>query len=279
MTGIGALLCLVFSGLGPDGLLLSRDLLQMEGPLALPLTTLARTAEELWLVPHEEADWSRAFFTPPESALYFALLGRTERLLGGLEVPRLFVHSSYARDGPEGGYALANMAVDSAEYLLNALVEAHLAREMTREGSPYRQVVERRVGELLPQVPPEYRVEAYLAATADFGAHILSIAHEVNRAARRAKALEKDPCALLERHVPLLSLWETGFERARFTGRYARPVATSEKPGTTRRPGAIQWVETRQSLERLDKELFVRHMLGGVWQGKAEHDFARLCAS
>ncbi len=273
MSGFAGLVLSLVWALAPDGYLLAR---QLEGSeLAPALVRLRPAAAGSWLVFHRRPSWAMAFYSPPEADLGSvervaeqALL-EPERLLPGFELPRIFLFAPYY--GTRGELAdLAAVSIDVAENVYHVLLEAYLDRELRDPASAYLGLARQRAAAVMAEVPELQRLAAYLAAAGDFGSHLLSVAHEIARAERRARARGEDLCALLDPPRTLFGLWAASVERLSYRGRYTVLSAGEEGVGGRQ-------VTTRRGLEQRDKELFLEHVLGGVWTGDPVVDFGHLC--
>ncbi len=279
MSGFAGLVLSVVWALAPDGHLLAR---QLAGSELMPaLDQLLPAAETSWLVFHRQPAWAMAFYSPPEADLGSVeraaeeVLVEPERLLPGLELPRIFLNATYY--GSRGEHAdLAAVPIDVAENLYHALLDAYLDRQLREPTSTYLGLARTRAGALMAEVPEPQRLAAYLAAASDFGSHLLSIAHEIGRAERRARARGGNLCALLDPPRTLFVLWVASVETASYPGRYT-VLSAGEAAGAEEVGPGIRQVTTRRGLERRDKELFLEHVLGGVWSGDAAADFRHLC--
>ena len=127
---------------------------------------------------------------------------------------------------------------------------------------------------MMAEVPEPQRLAAYLSAASDFGSHLLSIAHEIGRAERRARGRGEDLCALLDPPRTLFALWAASVETGAYPGRYSVPSVGGEGADGG---SMVREVTTRRGLERRDKELFLAEVLGGVWTGDPAADFGHLC--
>ena len=279
MTGLAGLLLHAFWAFAPDGYLLAR---QLEGsPLSPALERLYPAIESTWIVWHRQPSWAMAFYSPPEADLAgvervaAAALVEPERLLPRLAVPRIFLFVPYfGSDDPPARLAdLESMALDVAENYFHALLEAYLDREARDPASAYLAAARERAGTVMAEVPEPQRLAAYLSAASDFGAHLLSIAHEIGRAERRARSRGGDLCALLDPPRTLFGLWQASVRSASYPGRYT-VVAVGEGDAGG---GTVRQVTTRRGLERRDKELFLEHVFGGHWTGDVGRDFGHLC--
>lgn len=244
-----------------------------DGAGDLPLAALAPPAGRLWVVHHDRADWPPALFLSPDTA-GVALLplaggnlggdGGGERLLPGLHVPRLLLRSAWYRDESGRPPAIRGLAVDAAERLFRALLEARLALSLPLV---YRLEASARAETLLVEVPPEQRLAVYLDAAADFVSHLLSIGHQLDRLVARGRADGKDACRLADPPRLLFARWGEAFDAPDFRALY-RPA-----------DGGPDTVATsRAALEREDKRLALARLLRVDWTGDLAHDLPSLCA-
>lgn len=155
------------------------------------------------------------------------------------------------------------LPIDAAEYLLHALIEALLDRLQQQDLPPAWLVA---AEQTFADIPQEYRREAAIEAYADFGAHLISLANEIERRAadqERRAAL----CGVATRGVGLFALWSGSFQRQPFPASYYRS-ASSE-------PGALpaERIYSAVSLPRVLRERFVAEVLGRPWRGDAMADF------
>ena len=212
-------------------------------------------------------------------------------------MPRLFLFAPYYL-ATDGLVAVSRMPVDVAEYYFHALLEASL--DLGSGGAAYAAWAEARAAELMSEVPAAQRRQAYRAALSDFGAHLLSIANEISRAARRQAAAGRDICRLLGvrpshrttprpeglgqerdpedrvtgalgRPASLFGHWERSFSGGNYRDGYHLSSPGLSSPGRRE--------ESRQPLGFQDKERFLREVLGATWSGCSGRDFAALCPS
>jgi hypothetical protein len=159
---------------------------------------------------------------------------------------------------------VAEMPIDIAEYYFNALLEAHLQRQIGHPGTALGREIRQRAAATMTDVPLEHRVEAYVDALASFGSHLLSVANELERK-HVQRASRGGLCPLLDRDVPLLRLWERIFSSARYPGAYLAAA------------GSVRW--SRAVLTARDKQLMLESVLGSEWNGSVHQDLApRYCA-
>lgn len=260
MGSAAALLLVLGLQIGPDGW-------QVGGVLAgselAPVRALAPVAAGLWLVHHEVDAAPMAFYLPaqplpPTVTLWAGADGDEGVDLPRLALPRLVLYAPYYRPPPP----LRDLAVDTAEYLLRALLEARLDPERRPSDDPYLQVARRRAEALVVDLPPADRLPAYLAAAADFGAHVVGVANELGRAARRRAAAGRAPCPRSD--GTLFARWPGIFAGGQF-----RPHVGGEG-------SAARW--SVHALERQDQELLLREVLDAAWSGDLAVDLPGLCS-
>ncbi len=280
---------------GPD---LLQDLLRRaaEPPAALPLDFARSLGSRLALVWHQNPGAPMAYALP-WAAISSSDAAADQRKDGSPNIRQpadfaplpegsshpgsLFLHVSYL--GSNGRMRpFRDLPVDAAEQLLHALLDVYLAGLWPpSQAAPLDgvgQSLQQRAEILLPDLPAWAQREAYLAALGDFGAHILSIANEVERLfARRGSRL----CAAVDLRHTLFGLWTRSFRDGRYAGRYYQPAATRagdpeppESPaGGPSLPTTGYWVEAAP-LTPDDKRLVVEAILGAAWQGDARADLA-----
>ncbi|MCP3963228.1 MAG: hypothetical protein GY719_35760 [bacterium] len=235
--------------LGANGFLITGN-----APEDLPARWLEPVAEHTWVAFHDRDDWAMAFYLPDELAP-----------AGGESKPgRVVLYAPYYL-APDGLRDTGDMPVDVAEHYFHALLESAI------KGSAYAASVSPRAHELMLDVPESRRLQAYLAAAGDFGAHALSIANELHRAARRQAAAGKDLCELIDHPATLFGSWRRSFAHGLYHGRYL-PPATPEN-------AASEWATSRVALEEEDKLRFTRDVLGSSWTGDPARDFTEMCGS
>lgn len=272
MTGLGGVLAIAAAIFGPDGFAVHRRILAVpESAIAAPVDELLAVADGSWVVWHRQRSWARAFYSPPEdSVLLLAVAagaGSVERLLPGLEIPRLFLHAPTYR--PEGtAVGLSAQAVDVAENYYHALVELYLDHQLRQPRSWFRRLAADRAGEVMAEVPAVHRLEAYADAVSAFAAHLLSIAHEIGRADRRAAARGEDLCALLDPPRTLFGLWRRSVRSGIYRGRY---------PHADDGGGSPALATSRHGLAETDKRRILDELFDGRWTGEPVEDFAYLC--
>jgi len=256
---------------GPNGATVTHALKRPELRRTLPVDVLAADARRLFVVYHELPDAPMAFYLPPQRLaaagdargapdLGLILLSKTggvERLLPALEVPRIFLYAPYYRRGT-GLTAIREMTLDVAEYLFHTLLEAYL----DAVAPAYEPTFSDRAAATLGDVPEEHRRRAYLAALADFGSHLLSLALELERAVERQHTAGKDVCRAVRHPGTLFAKWPRLFREEPFRGHY-------ESGGRE--------VLATGSIGRRDKEILVRDVLGGRWTGDVRQDFGLDC--
>ncbi len=242
---------------GSNGFLIDRQRQDLE---TLPSAWLEPVAERVRVVFHGREDWAMAFYLPAAPA------EPGPAPAGGEARVSLFAPYFLA---PGGLVEVSRMPVDVAEYYFHALIEASLDLEL-EHGSPYAAWVKQRATELMADVPPAHRLAAYSSALSDFGAHLLSIRNEISRAAERQAASGRDVCRHLDRPASLFGLWRRSLDTGSYPGGYSSVL--SEAPGAVR----PCWRQSRNALERVDKDRFLAELLGVAWSGGAE-DFETLC--
>lgn len=256
---------------GANGFLIDRQLAAAE---ALPAAWARPVAERAQVVFHGREDWAMAFYVPGRVSGSSAGLVPGSSLAAGQGRPRLdtgppriALFAPYYL-APEGLVAASEMPVDVAEYYFHTLIEAalDLALERDASASSARWMGERSA-RLLTGVPEAQRLSAYTSALADFGAHLLSIRNEVERAAARQAASGRDLCRLLDRPASLFGLWRQSIASGSYTGGYL----TSEAGAASR------WARSRQALDRSDKDRFLAEVLGVAWSGDPRSDFESMC--
>jgi hypothetical protein len=212
-----------------------------------------------YYLPHQRLELPRTgqATTPPDSSGE-----QPVEVVAVVELPPrvLVLDRLYA---PEGRLRpLAELPADAAEYLLHALFEALLDRLQQQEPTPpWLLAAEQAFADL----PPERRREASIEAFADFGAHLVSLASEIDRRVgdpSRASAL----CAAAARGIGLFALWPGSFERQPFPASYYR-VGSAE-------PGALpgERIYSAVSLPRVLREQFVAEVIKRPWRGDARLD-------
>ncbi len=227
---------------GANGFLIER---QLDGVEALPSAWLDPVADRASIVFHAREDWAMAFYVAPEAEA---------------AGPRIALFAPYYL-APGGLVAASRMPVDVAEYCFHALIEATLDLESDRAW------IEERAAELMTDVPRAQRAAAYAAALADFGAHLLAIRNELSRVAERQAATGRDLCQLLDQPASLFGLWRRSLTGGRYAGGFFAPEAD----------GTPRWAESRQALERADKDRFLAEIFGVAWSGEPREDFEALC--
>lgn len=248
-------------------------------PALAPLSILAEPLGDTWVVYHRREDWGFAFFIPPETPAQGLPFPPAPRTLSGLRVPRLYVNTrTYRADGAP--IPPTAMPVDVAEYLFTGLIEGWLSRELERSAD-FTGWFDARAAVTMAEVPEDQRREAYALAVTGFGAHMLSIANELHRAAGRVRQRGGEPCKLVQ--SPLANLWERSFATGSYAGGYFRPSPTAPSPpeagASTSESSRARgpWTKTRAVLSADDKKAWVEKAFGGAWTGRAADDFADLC--
>ena len=268
MISVAELVLAVAWTFGANGFLIERHL---AGASTLPVAWVEPVSHRVDVAFHDRADWAMAFYVsgnasgaPPRHASETPSGSSAARTA---VPPRLVLYAPYYL-APEGLTPPPHMAVDIAEYYFHALLEAALDLELHAAESPYAVWMEARAAERMTAVPEAQRLPIYVSALAEFGAHLLSIRNELTRVAERQAVAGRDLCRQLDREASLFGLWHRGFA----SGRYAGRAFVSNGAGPPRMtPG-------RQPLERVDKDRFVREILGVDWVGEPRRDFATLCA-
>ena len=260
MIAVAELVLAVAWTFGANGFLVAQPFHGSEG---LPAAWLRPVSARTRVVFHDRADWSMAFYVPSPDA------GATPAAAPSADGPRIFLFAPYYL-APGGLVPAAHLPVDVAEYYFHAVLEGRLDLEIRRPDAAYRRFVRERAEELMSDVPARVRQTAYLAAVSDFGAHLLSIANEIARAALRQNGAGRDLCGLIGQPASLFGLWERSFSEGAYPGHYL-------DPGETTAGAAPRWGKSRQSLARRDKEMLLREILRAGWSGEAARDFAWLC--
>src|SRR4051812_17967056 len=160
-----------------------------------------------------------------------------------------------------------DMPVDLCENFFYALLDAHLRRQIGLPPSALGRELRRRAELTMSDVPHPHRVEAYLDAQASFGAHLLSVANELDRSELRRRRAGSSLCRVMNRPLPLVGLWEQIFGPAPYTGAYVR--------GGPRGEGRVYW--SRASLTADDKRFLLTRVLHSTWTGSASDLVTRYC--
>ena len=270
MGGVAELLLAVVLTIGPNGYLIHQQLAQSQVREALATAAPEAVGPRLWIVFHQQPEWPMTLYVLPGHVAEIPEPIRSAkhelpRLLPALDVPRLFLYAPYYRPGARM-VAVESMPVDVVEYYFHALLEAFLDLERARSASGY---IDERAAERMRSVPPGHRREAYVAALADFGAHALAVANELWRGIRRRQAAGEEPCPGIEQGAALFGLWGKIFGAGEYRGRYYLREGDAE--------GAGRWVTSAESLDRRDKELFLRQVLEARWSGDVREDFGCFC--
>lgn len=263
MIALAELVLAVAWTFGANGFLLAQPLAGVD---AVPGSWLRPLAARARVVFHARPDWAMAFYVPPAGERGLP----SDALPPGIAVgpgPRIFLFAPYylAHDGLVSS---ERMSVDVAEYYLHALLDGRLDLESRQPGAAYPAQAAERADLLMQDVPPDLRWSAYLAAASDFGAHVLSIANEIERMARRHEAAGRDLCRSIDQPASLFGLWSWSFASGSYLGHYL----ISEDGG-----GALSWRQSRESLARHDKDLLLRSILRVAWSGEPREDFRQLC--
>ncbi len=163
--------------------------------------------------------------------------------------------------------ALDDLTVDLSEPYFHALLEAYLWGRLQQPAGELDAEIRLRATTTMTDVPSAHRLEAYVDALASFGAHLLSVANELDRSEQRRRARGSSLCSLVGQPLPLFRLWERVLGDGGYPGSYV-DTATGD--------------EVRMShgvLGGVDKRLLVERVLGVSWGGSAAVDLApRLCA-
>ena len=244
----------------------------------LPLAELQAHWQPLWLVRHRRPDWPPVFALTASEQVEPDGLGSlgsfffgSRRSLPGWRVPRLFIAASLWREGgmERGLRPLDEMALDDVEKIFRGYLSLFLERRVAAVPGLRQDLLERAF-ELMQEAPPDRRAGAYSGALVDFGAHMLSVAHEVGRHRRRKSRAEL--CAVLSHPATLFGFWQRAVTETEFPGWI--PTATSGSPTAGRR----SWRQTAAVLSTDDKLWFLQRILGTSWSGEPQRDFAVLCA-
>lgn len=248
----------------------------------VPWRAIVRPAAPIWIV---WSEGSRGGVSGPTGAalylsaedwqpFYAVTLGRSQRLLPRLKVPRLLLAEHHFR-APSGRFKrLERLAPDSAERLLHALATVHLERRLELD-TDFAQQVDRRADALMAEVAGPWRRAAYTGALVEFAAHIFSISHEIGRHQRRRLERGETLCAVLEHPVSLFGSWRRAIEEGEYRG--YKP-AEGEEP-VEGEPGLRalgRWGQTKAALGRSDKEWLLA-LLGVEWEADPAVDFRFLC--
>jgi hypothetical protein len=218
----------------------------------LPVAFALAVAPRLALSFHHREDWNMAFLLPAT----------------GSTPPRLLLHAPYYRRGWRLA-AASELPLDAAEYLFHSLALAWLELEVLGSGSALEATLRRRAEGVLPEVPEEHRLEAYLDAGASFASHALAVAAQLERlhAERRQRGAWLCPAA--GQGWPLFGVWERIFTSEPYAGSFVAPASGGAVAGPRR--------HSRSVLQRQDKQLFARELLSGLWTGDPLRDFAAFC--
>lgn len=261
---------LAATAFGPDGFAVHRQLAKAAD---LPIERLLIAADDSWVVWHQQHSWAMAFYSRPQDDVVLLALaagssGAVERLLPRLEVPRIFLYAPVYRPDRELK-SFPEQAVDTAEKYFHALLELYLDRQLQQPRSWFRQLAEERAAAVMDDVPEDQRLATYADAAGAFAAHLLSIAHEIARAHRRAERRGEDLCALLEPPRTLFALWQRSIDSAIYPGMYNPPA---DPQG-----GSPAVATSRRGLASIDKQRILEVLFDDRWTGKPAHDFAHLC--
>lgn len=277
MTGLGAWVAGLLLAMGPNGWWIDARLEAADDTYRdlVPMEWLGDTPANLWIVFHRRDAWVMAAYLPPDAeemawarAFPQVASAQFDRLLPGLEVPRLFLREGvYRVNGAAQLVDVEGLAVDSSEILYNALLDAHIDLA-SRRGEDWTADFGRRAEAVMTRVPEEHRAEAFHTATIDFASHVLSLAAEIARQSRRHPP--ERLCALLNPPRALFSSWQRTHGDAHFPGRWQRPADIANG-----RPG--EWVITGDVLRADDKRWVIEEILGAQWSGDPALDFEFLC--
>ncbi len=270
MPGPAELLLICLWSFGPGGWWVEAQLEDAEVRRALPVAWLERTAARSRIRFHQLPGGVMALYLPPEPPPAGGAAQREAAAVAApaTDVPTIVLYAPYyLADGHL--VALGEMPVDVAEHYFHAWMEAYLDGEV-RGDVAVRETLERRAAELLLDVPPSRRLEAYLTALAELGAHLLSVANEIARTSGRFRARGKDLCPLIEHPATLFGLWRRSWGETPFPGRYFLPA-------TPDAPGSGGWRTSRHPLKAEDKAWLLRQVFAGFWRGDPRQDFAWLC--
>jgi hypothetical protein len=232
--------------------------------------------------------WLGSAFAPDAIARHLAAAGHLPLEFACEEEHELAVAVHYRRDGARASYVPAapqtpdrlalyapfylrglalvpvvEMPVDVCEGYFNALLQAHLRRQLGRPASEVGWQIRQQAPLAMPDVPRAQQVEAYLDALASFGSHVLSVANELERkeVQRRGRG---GLCPLLGRQLPLMRLWERMFATDGYPGAYV------DAGGRVRFSRAV--------LRPEDKRFVVEQVLRSPWRGSVAADHApRYC--
>ncbi len=243
---------------GVNGFLIERQLTDVE---ALPIAWLEPVTDHASITFHAREDWAMAFYVAGHAS------GATSGRASGATPapgPRLVLYAPYYL-APGGLPTVSGMPVDVAEYYFHALIEAAL--DLDPDETSYAGRLDERAAELMTDVPPAHRLPAYTSALADFGAHLLAVRNEISRLAERQAAVGRDLCRHLDQPASLFGLWHRSIAGGTYAGSYFVPDGD----------GLPHWAQSRQALERSDKDRFLEELFGVVWSGDPKQDFAVVC--
>ena len=247
----------------------------------LPLEQLSESVSPLWIVSHGRPDWPSFFFVSEQNwtarAGFGFMLG-TERFLPGLQAPRLLVSRDYLVDGKleKGFRPLEPLAIDESNAFFRALLEVRLARAI-KQLETVAQFVDRRSDELMGEVPADARRAAYLHAQTDYGAHLLSIGHEIGRHQRRKE--QGSMCALLKHPATLFGFWQRTVLEGAYPGLYTSKLEPGDVAAALIRSNRGAARMTEAVLEAQDKVWMAEKILGTNWSGDPSKDFVMLCGA
>lgn len=250
MSALAGALLFLYLKVGPNQQLVYDQLARRDAVdrKFLPIEAMYQISKEpLWIVFHQHKDWNKAFYLPAEAPAL-----PEERSLPGLRVPRLYLYRPfYVNEGKLPDFK--DLAVDTGSAYFTAMLERQAERKLG-EGRG-RDAAKARADLLFPEVPEEKRLEVYGEALADFAGHLMSIANEISRSRRRGV----DLCPQGS-EIPLLEHWKKAFGESQFFGLYTPP-------------GGFEAVATQKSLEKEDKLLAAKELLGRQrWKGEPVAD-------
>ncbi|MEM1177704.1 MAG: hypothetical protein AAGM22_05135 [Acidobacteriota bacterium] len=246
----------------------------LEGQL-VPWSAIMEPAWPLWFAWHERPVFGPAVFIPAgdwESGQALLLAG-TDRLLPHLFVPRVLLAPGHYRNRNGRLKNLEGLEPDSTERLLHALIGASLEMRLEKDRDFAREF-RRRATQTMRDVPPAQQSGAYGGALVDFGAHILSMSHEIGRHQRRRLGRGETLCAVLDHPASLFGLWKRALESGEYVGYKRSPTASGS--AIRRGLGGGGWVRTEARLSRADKDWLLAS-LGVEWTGEPSTDFRFLC--
>lgn len=263
MDSLAAFILALYFAVGPNGHVLQAALEPAETRRNLPVEAFSHLLGELWVVFHDSKEWAMATYAPAGTpAFVLGARRRPERLLPGLEVPRLYLYSPYYR--PEGRTPPAtDMTIDVAQYFAETLVEAALDLQppggLDERAAHYGESPEG------GGIPTAQRRSAYASALAQFGAESFSLAVEIRRSLARQRAAGKDPCKILHLPGTLFGQWGRVFDSIEYRGLYRPPGAPSGR-----------WT-LGPPITANDKRFLIRQVFEDRWSGDVRRDFSLTC--